>query len=167
VHKTANILNKMPRSLHAKAKRALQEIWMAETKKDAVKAFDAFVQTYHIKYHRAAACLIKDREALLTFYDFPAEHWKHLRTTNPIESTFATVRHCTIRSKGCLSNRSRSPWSSSLSRAPRKVGAGSTATPVAKTDPGCEVHRRDRGLRRVCRASSRRLIRQAVTKIRR
>jgi transposase-like protein len=105
VHKTANILNKMPKSLHTKAKRALQEIWMAETKKDAVKAFDAFVETYQIKYHRAADCLTKDRDALLAFYDFPAEHWKHLRTTNPIESTFATVRHRTIRSKGCLSNK--------------------------------------------------------------
>ena len=105
VHKTANILNKMPKSLHTKAKRSLQEIWMAETKKDAVKALEAFVETYQVKYKRAVDCLIKDRDALLTFYDFPAEHWKHLRTTNPIESTFATVRHRTIRSKGCLSNK--------------------------------------------------------------
>jgi putative transposase len=105
VHKTANILNKLPKSLHTKAKRALQEIWMAETQKDAVKAFEAFVETYQVKYERAADCLTKDRDALLAFYDFPAEHWKHLRTTNPIESTFATVRHRTIRSKGCLSNK--------------------------------------------------------------
>jgi transposase-like protein len=105
VHKTANILNKMPKSLHTKAKRALQEIWMAETKKDAVKALEAFVETYQVKYKRATDCLTKDRDALLAFYDFPAEHWKHLRTTNPIESTFATVRHRTIRSKGCLSNK--------------------------------------------------------------
>ena len=105
VHKTANILNKMPKSLHGKAKRALQEIWMAETKKDALSAFDAFVETYQVKYERAVDCLTKDRDALLAFYDFPAEHWKHLRTTNPIESTFATVRHRTIRSKGCLSNK--------------------------------------------------------------
>src|SRR6266516_7945615 len=85
---------------------------MAETKKDAVKAFEApvrargrlFVETYQVKYQKATDCLSKDREALLAFYDFPAEHWKHLRTTNPIESTFATVRHRTIRSKGCLSN---------------------------------------------------------------
>ena len=105
VHKTANILNKLPKSLHTKAKRALQEIWMAETKKDAVAALEAFVETYQIKYERAADCLTKDRDALLAFYDFPAEHWKHLRTTNPIESTFATVRHRTIRSKGCLSNK--------------------------------------------------------------
>ena len=105
VHKTANILNKLPKSQQPKAKRALQEIWMAETKKDANTAFDAFIETYEVKYDKAAECLTKDREALLAFYDFPAEHWKHLRTTNPIESTFATVRHRTIRSKGCLSNK--------------------------------------------------------------
>jgi transposase-like protein len=105
VHKTANILNKLPKSQHAKAKRALQEIWMAETKRDAGLAFDAFVETYGVKYDKAVACLSKDRDALLTFYDLPAEHWKHLRTTNPIESTFATVRHRTVRAKGCLSNR--------------------------------------------------------------
>jgi transposase-like protein len=105
VHKTANVLNKLPKSLHSKAKRALQEIWMAETKKDAVVAFEAFAETYEVKYEKAVDCLTKDRDALLAFYDFPAEHWKHLRTTNPIESTFATVRHRTIRSKGCLSNK--------------------------------------------------------------
>jgi putative transposase len=105
VHKTANVLNRLPKSQQSKAKRALQDIWMAETKIDANAAFDAFVATYSIKYDKAVGCLAKDREALLAFYDFPAEHWKHLRTTNPIESTFATVRHRTVRSKGCLSNR--------------------------------------------------------------
>jgi transposase-like protein len=105
VHKTANVLNKLPKSQQSRAKRALQEIWMAETKQDAEAAFGAFVETYAVKYDKAVDCLIKDREALLAFYDFPAEHWKHLRTTNPIESTFATVRHRTVRSKGCLSNR--------------------------------------------------------------
>src|SRR5207244_472773 len=80
-------------------------VWMAETKKDAVAALEAFVETYQVKYERAADCLTKDRDALLAFYDFPAEHWKHLRTTNPIESTFATVRHRTIRSKAGLSNK--------------------------------------------------------------
>ncbi len=105
VHKTANVLNKLPKSLQAKAKRALHEIWMAETRIDAEAAFGAFVETYGVKYDKAVDCLIKDRQALLAFYDFPAEHWKHLRTTNPIESTFATVRHRTARSKGCLSNR--------------------------------------------------------------
>ena len=78
---------------------------MAETKADAEAAFDAFIESYQVKYDKAAECLNKDRDTLLAFYDFPAEHWKHLRTTNPIESTFATVRHRTIRSKGCLSNR--------------------------------------------------------------
>jgi putative transposase len=105
VHKTANVLAKLPKSQQPKAKRALQEIWMAETKADAEAAFDAFIESYQVKYEKAAECLNKDRDVLLTFYDFPAEHWKHLRTTNPIESTFATVRHRTIRSKGCLSNR--------------------------------------------------------------
>jgi transposase-like protein len=105
VHKSANILNKLPVSQQPKAKRALQEIWMAETKAAAEAAFDAFIESYALKYQKAADCLAKARYALLAFYDFPAEHWKHLRTTNPIESTFATVRHRTIRSKGCLSNK--------------------------------------------------------------
>ena len=105
VHKTANVLNKLPKSQQSKAKRALQEIWMAETKKDALLAFDAFIETWGVKYDRATECLIKDRDALLAFYDFPAEHWKHLRTTNVVESSLATVRHRTVRSKGCLSNK--------------------------------------------------------------
>lgn len=104
VHKTANVLNKLPKSLHAKAKRELQDIWMAETKADALEAFDLFVKTHGVKYEKAALCLTKDRDVLLQFYDFPAEHWKHLRTTNPIESSFATVRHRTVRTKNCLSN---------------------------------------------------------------
>ena len=105
VHKTANVLNKLPNSQQPKAKRALQEIWMAETETDALAAFDAFVETWGVKYDKAVECLTKDRDALLSFYDFPAEHWKHLRTTNVIESSFATVRHRTVRSKGCLSNK--------------------------------------------------------------
>jgi putative transposase len=105
VHKTANVLNKLPKSQQPKAKRALQEVWMAETKKDALAAFDAFVETWNVKYEKAVECLSKDRDALLAFYDFPAEHWKHLRTTNIIESAFATVRHRTVRTKGCLSNK--------------------------------------------------------------
>jgi putative transposase len=103
-HKSGNVLNKLPKSLHSKAKGELQQIWMAETKVEALKAFDLFEKTYAVKYEKAVACLTKDRDALLQFYDFPAEHWKHLRTTNPIESTFATVRHRTIRTKGCMSN---------------------------------------------------------------
>jgi putative transposase len=105
VHKTANVLNKLPKSVQPKAKTALQNIWMAETRNDAEAAFDRFIEFYEAKYDKAVACLRKDRDVLLAFYDFPAEHWKHLRTTNPIESTFATVRHRTIRSKGCLSNK--------------------------------------------------------------
>ena len=105
VHKTANVLNRLPKSLQGKAKRALQDIWMAETRTAAEAALDAFIGSYGIKYDKAVEGLTKDRDALFAFYDFPAEHWKHLRTTNPIESTFATVRHRTVRSKGCLSNK--------------------------------------------------------------
>ncbi len=103
VHKTANVLNKMPKSMHKKAKADLQEIWMAESRNLADKAFDLFLEKYADKYYQATNCLKKDRYQLLTFYDFPAAHWKHIRTTNPIESTFATVRHRTIKTKGCLS----------------------------------------------------------------
>ena len=102
VHKTANVLNYLPKSVQGKAKRALHEIWMAETRAAAHKAFDQFIATYRAKYPKAVDCLVKDREALLAFYDFPAEHWVHLRTTNPIESTFATIRHRTDRAKGCV-----------------------------------------------------------------
>jgi len=105
VHKTANILAAMPRSLQAKAKAGLQDIWMAETKDEAIAAFDAFVETYGVKYQRAVKKLTKDKDALLTFYDFPAEHWKHIRTTNPIESVFATVRNRTRKTKGCLNRK--------------------------------------------------------------
>ena len=105
LHKTGNVLNKMPKSLQAKAKGHLQDIWMAETRDQAQAAFDFFLKAYGAKYDKATACLEKDRDVLLAFYDFPAEHWKHLRTTNPIESTFATVRLRTTKTKGCLSRR--------------------------------------------------------------
>ena len=105
VHKTGNILNKLPKGLQNKAKGHLQDIWMAETRKDAETAFDFFLEAYGPKYEKATACLAKDRDALLSFYDFPAGHWKHVRTTNPIESTFATVRLRTYRTKGCLSRK--------------------------------------------------------------
>lgn len=101
-HKTANVLNYLPRSVQPKAKGALHEIWMAETRADAERAFDHFMATFSAKYPKAAQCLSKDRTELLAFYDFPAEHWTHLRTSNPIESSFATVRHRTDRTKGCL-----------------------------------------------------------------
>ena len=101
VHKMANVLNYLPTGKQAKAKQSLHDIWLAETKSDAERSFDLFVETYQAKYPRVAECLAKDRETLLTFYDFPAEHWAHLRTTNPIESTFATVRLRTAKTKGC------------------------------------------------------------------
>jgi transposase-like protein len=100
VHKTANVLDKLPKGTQPKAKAALHEIYEAETKADAEKAFDLFVKTYEAKYPKAVECLVKDRGLLLTFYDFPAEHWRHIRTTNPIESTFATVRLRTVKTKG-------------------------------------------------------------------
>lgn len=102
-HKSGNVLNYLPRSLQPKAKSMLHEIWMAPTRSRARAAFDRFLETYQGKYPKAAECLRKDREALLAFYDFPAEHWVHLRTTNPIESAFATIRHRTDRAKGCVS----------------------------------------------------------------
>jgi transposase-like protein len=105
VHKTANVLNKMHKHLHPKAKDQLHQIWMAPTRKAANEAFDHFVEVYGAKYPKAVECLTKDRDELLTFYDFPAEHWRHLRTTNPIESTFATVRLRHRRTKGNGSRR--------------------------------------------------------------
>ncbi len=104
VHKTANILNKLPKSLQAKAKERLHQIWMADNKAEAEKNFDAFIQTYEAKYPKATDCLKKDRDVLLTFYDFPAEHWRHIRTTNPIESMFATVRLRTAKVRSCFSS---------------------------------------------------------------
>jgi putative transposase len=103
VHKTMNVLNALPQSVQAKAKGHLHDIWQAETRAKAEAAFDFFVETYGVKWDKAVDKLVKDRGALLTFYDYPAEHWKHIRTSNPIESTFATVRHRTKRTKGCLS----------------------------------------------------------------
>lgn len=104
-HKTANIINKLPKSLHGKARADLQAISMAATKAEATKAFDTFVAKYEAKYPKATACLAADRDELLVFYDFPAEHWVHLRTTNPIESTFATVKLRTAKTRGCLSRK--------------------------------------------------------------
>jgi transposase-like protein len=105
VHKTANVLGALPKSLHEKAKSDIQDIWMAETKKEANAAFDLFVETYGVKYEKAVAKLVKDRDQMLAFYDFPAEHWKHIRTTNPIESVFATVRNRTRKTKGGLNRK--------------------------------------------------------------
>jgi putative transposase len=100
VHKTANVLDKLPKGLQAKAKRMLHEIYQAEGRANAEKAFDLFVATYEAKYPKATECLVKDRGALLSFYNFPAEHWVHIRTTNPIESVFSTVRLRHDKTKG-------------------------------------------------------------------
>ena len=103
VHKTANILNKLPKSIQSKAKSQLHRIWQADDKETAVRHYNNFIQTYSAKYPKATDILEKDRDSLLTFYDFPAEHWRHIRTTNPIESTFATVRLRTDKVRGCFS----------------------------------------------------------------
>ncbi|MAF08942.1 IS256 family transposase [Candidatus Poribacteria bacterium] len=105
VHKTKNVLNKLPKSLQAHAKEQIHAIWMAPTREEAEAAFDYFIAAYDAKYPKAVACLTKDREELLVFYDFPGDHWRHLRTTNPIESTFATIRLRTAKTRGCLSRK--------------------------------------------------------------
>ena len=103
VHKTANVMNKLPKSLQSAAKGKLHDIWHAENKDEAERLFSDFIKVYGAKYPKVEQCLVKDRDALLTFYDFPAEHWRHIRTTNPIESTFATVRLRTAKVRGCFS----------------------------------------------------------------
>ena len=103
LHKTLNVLDKFPKSMQPNAHKDLREIWLAPDRATAETAIATFAEKYAPKYDKAAECLIKDRETLLTFFDFPADHWDHLRTTNPIESVFATVRHRTVRMKGALS----------------------------------------------------------------
>lgn len=103
VHKTSNVLDKLPKSQHQAAKSMLHEIYLSATKKDAYKAFDKFINKYKDKYPKAVNCLLKDKVELMNFYDFPARHWQHIRTTNPIESTFATVKHRTRKSRNCFS----------------------------------------------------------------
>ena len=106
MHKTGNVLNYLPKSSQPKAKRGLHEIWMAETRAQAERAFDDWIERYDDKYPKATACLARDRRELLAFYDFPGVHWTHLRTTNVIESSFATIRHRSKRAKGCVSRQS-------------------------------------------------------------
>ena len=101
MHKTANVLDAMPKCVQVDAKRMIHDMYMGPTKKEALKAYQIFLDLYEAKYPKACECLRKDEDVLFTFYDFPAEHWVHLRTTNPIESTFATVRHRTRQTKGC------------------------------------------------------------------
>jgi putative transposase len=101
VHKTANVLDKLPKSLQGRAKELLHDIYLAPGRQEALKAYERFLTNYQLKYPKACECLEKDKDTLFSFYQFPAEHWPHLRTTNPIESTFATVRLRTQRTKGC------------------------------------------------------------------
>jgi putative transposase len=121
------VLNKLPRGQQVSAKNILHEIWMSATREDAIKAMEKFAATYQAKYPKAVECLMKDKEELLAFYDFPAEHWQHLRTSNPIESTFATVRLRTSKTKEPAVAwpvwRWHSNWSSQL----RTTGENSTA----------------------------------------
>jgi len=105
LHKTMNVLNKLPKSQQSSAKKHVQDIWMAGTRKEAEKAFDDFIVLYSDKHLKAVQCLEKDRNVLLAFYDFPAQHWHHIRTTNPIESMFATVKLRTAKTRGCLSKK--------------------------------------------------------------
>ena len=120
VHKTANVLNHLPKSVQPRAKADLHEIWMAGTRTQAIAAFDSFLEKYQAKYPRACECLEKDRDVLLAFYDFPAEHWKHLRTTNPIESTFATIRLRHRRTKGSGTRRASLAMMFKLAHAAQK-----------------------------------------------
>jgi len=101
VHKTANVLDKMPKKVQPGAKDLLHEMYLSATEEDALEACEQFMKRYQAKFPKACECLAKDKDVLFTFYEFPAEHWSHIRTTNPIESTFATVRHRTKRTKGC------------------------------------------------------------------
>src|SRR5690606_11294481 len=120
VHKTVNILDKLPKAQQPEAKSALHEIWQADSRRNAEKAFDRFIATYEQKYPKAVDCLVKDREDLLAFYDFPAAHWQHIRTTNPIESTFATIRLRTRKTRNCMR---RLPQFSSYTRSDRSSEA--------------------------------------------
>src|SRR5205085_10849239 len=168
VHKTANVLAKLPKSQQPKAKRALQEIWMAETKVAAALAFDAFIESYALKYEKAADCLSKDRDTLPAFYDFPAEHWKladdqphrkHLRHRSP--------PHHPIEGLPVQQDGTRDGLQTARGRA-ENLASSRWPQPVAKTRCRCDIQRRDRGHRQTDRPSAhnrRRLTGQAVTKI--
>ncbi len=120
VHKTANILNKLPKSVQSNAKTLIHDMYMSPTKEEGLKVFDRFLNLYEVKYPKACKCLKKSKEQLFTFYDFPAEHWGHIRTTNPIESTFASIRHRSRQTKGCGSRRATLSMVFKLSREAEK-----------------------------------------------
>ncbi len=125
-----DVLNCLPKSAQPKAKQALHAIWQAETKDDANKAFDLFIEIFEAKYPKATSCLLKDRDELLAFYDFPAQHWQSIRTSNPIESTFATIRHRTKRSKGCLTRNGMLHMMFKLSQCAEKKTPDLTIAPL-------------------------------------
>jgi transposase-like protein len=140
VHRTVNVLDKLPKSMHGKAKQALHDIYLAESRQAAEQGLDRFAALYQAKFPKAVECLSKDREALLAFYDFPAEHWGHLRTTNPIESTFATVRLRQRRTKGCGSREASLTMAFMLARQAerhwrRLNGSDVARTPASTQDP--------------------------------
>ena len=163
MHKTANVLNKVPQSVQAGMKADLREIYLAPNRAAAETAIDVFVEKYDAKYDKAVDCLTKDQNALLAFYDFPAEHWDHLRTSNPIESVFATVRHRTVRTKGSLSSNTARLMVFKLVMAAAKILATIERTKsVAETHRRCQVPGRNRGHRN--EAAERRLI-SLVTQI--
>ena len=144
MHKTGNVLNYLPKRTQPKAKKMLHDIWQAETREDAHKAFDLFIDTFEAKYPKAAECLIKDRDELLTFYDFPAQHWQSIRTSNPIESAFATIRRirtrvsldiiCITWRQGLNAGLRTSRLSSSVTRSGNGVSA--PPRPVPPPSPG-------------------------------
>ncbi len=135
MHKTANVLNKLPKGLQPQAKPRLHDIWMAPGKDDADRALDLFLDTCRAKYPKAAECLAKARDALPAFYDFPAEHWVHLRTSNPIESTFATARLRTAKTRGCLSRETASTMVFKLTMSPQRT-CTATITTTSRENPG-------------------------------
>jgi transposase-like protein len=146
VHKAANVLDKLPRSVQPAAKADLREIWQAPGRATAEAAVTTFAGKYGAKYEKAVTCLVKNQDALLSFYDFPAEHWDHLRTSNPIESVFATVRHRTVRTKGALSQDTARLMVFKLVMAAAKNPAPSQGRePVAQVHPGRHIQERRRG----------------------
>jgi putative transposase len=162
VHKTANVLNKLPKSLQAKAKRALQDIWMAETRKAAETALDAFIETYGIKYEKAVECLTKDRDALFAFYDFPAEHTHDKPDREHVRDRSAS--NGSIEGMSFEQDRSRHDLQARTSRR-EKLASPPRPQPVAESHPRCKVQRRTRGHQ--IASSSRCRLTSLVTKIRR
>ena len=146
VHKAANVLDKMPKSVQPAAKSDLREVWAAPNRATAEAAVATFAEKYGAKYEKAVTCLVKDGDALLTFYDFPAEHWDHLRTSNPIKSVFATVRHQTVRTKGARSQGHRPAHGVQARDGSREdLAPAEGREPVAQGRPGCHIPQRRRG----------------------